>query len=327
MRVVRPNEDRVRPARERVSFEVVKMAALRGAWALLSAASFVTACGGESTVSAPPTGSGGAGTVATGGTSGAVGSGGVAQGGTSGSSGATQGGSGGTVATGGAGGAATGGSSGASATTADLTGTWIADVQTKGTESVPVAGTVDANIRIVMRLVLTETASALDVRYDICELTAVSTPDPTALGVTFTPAVIATLTTTVSEPFTPVSVGDAIGLPPLTILSGIDGSGNAVDADADTHPGVTVPGTTWNNTSVNAYVGLTIQTTPSPKLTAPDAMGGTVSFAANGKVFGSDNPLLTSGDISVVPDSTAIPFTAKLLAGDVPCSDVLKALP
>jgi hypothetical protein len=44
-------------------------------------------------------------------------------------------------------------------------------------------------------------------------------------------------------------------------------------------------------------------------------------------VFGSDNPLLTSGSINVTPSSTAIPFTAKKLAGDVACTDVLKNFP
>jgi len=251
----------------------------------------------------------------------------VGQGGSVGAGGSTAPAKGGTAGTPGAGGSVQGGSGGSGPTGVDLSGTWISDVKTTGTESLPFITTVSANIEFVFRLVLTSAGDTLNVRLDICRLTAVSTPDPTALGVTFTPAVIATMTTTGSEGTPVVNVGDPIPLPAFTMLSGITGSGTAVDADSDSHPGVTVPGTTWNNTSVNAYVGLTIQTSLSPTLSAQDSMSGTASFDCAGKIFGSDNALLTSGDISVAPDSKTIPFTAKRLAGDVPCSDVLKALP
>ena len=44
-------------------------------------------------------------------------------------------------------------------------------------------------------------------------------------------------------------------------------------------------------------------------------------------MFGSDNPLLTMGNINVTPSSTSIPFSAKKLARDVACADVLKNFP
>jgi len=60
-------------------------------------------------------------------------------------------------------------------------------------------------------------------------------------------------------------------------------------------------------------------------LTDASTITGTAAFSSTGMVFGSDNPVLTSGNIDVTPSSTAIPFTATKLAGDVPCSTVLKS--
>jgi len=45
-------------------------------------------------------------------------------------------------------------------------------------------------------------------------------------------------------------------------------------------------------------------------------------------VFGSSNPsLLSSGTISVTPASSAVPFSASKLAGDVSCSSILSQEP
>lgn len=258
------------------------------------------------------------------GSSGATSQGGGGAGGASGSGGATSA-SGG--ATAGNGGTSSTGGTGSSAGGVDLSGTWIADVQTPGTETVPIAGTVNANIRVIVRLFVTEAAGTLNATFDICKLTAVTTPDPTTLSVTFTPAVIATLSASVSESAPVVNVGDSLPIPAVTIRSGITASGTPVDSDADSHPGVTIPGNVGGALPVNAYVGLTIQASLSPQLTAPDSISGTADFTASGIVFGSDNPLLTSGNISVTPQSPNVPFTAKLLPGDVPCADVVSQFP
>jgi len=283
-----------------------------------------------SNASSAPSGEGGA-APSTGGASSGAGAGGAAQGGSAGaggSSGDTQGGSGGLTAPGmgGSGGSAQGGSGGSSSGV-DLSGTWTADVQTVGTLTVPLAGTVNANLRFVIRLVVTGAADTLNATFDICKLTVVTTPDPKTLSVTFTPAVVATLSTSVSESAPVVNVGDAIPIPAITIRSGIDSSGSSIDADADSHPGVTIPANVGGALPLNAYSGLTIQASLSPTLTAPDGISGTATFSAVGKVFGSDNPLLTSGDITVAPQSKDVPFTANRLSGDVPCAEVLKAFP
>jgi hypothetical protein len=58
-------------------------------------------------------------------------------------------------------------------------------------------------------------------------------------------------------------------------------------------------------------------------LTDATTITGTAQFSSTGMVFGSNNPILTSGNINVTPSSNAIPFTATKLAGNVPCSEVL----
>lgn len=286
------------------------------------------ACGGSDASSASggitSTGATSAGAASQGGSAGAGGSGGALQGGT-----------GGVLQTG-SGGAA-GGSGGSSSTTGDasivngavdLSGTWIADVQTAGVLSVPTVGNVNANLGVIVRLVITEAGGALNARFDVCKMTAVTTPDPTTLTVTFTPAVLATLTTSISESAPLVHVGDTVPLPAITILSGITAFGTSVDADADSHPGVTIPGVVAGTWPVNVYVGLTVPFTFSGTLTAADVLSGTLTFSANGTIFGSDSPWLTPGGaIGVSPQPTDVPFTAKLLAGDVPCTDVLSAFP
>lgn len=246
---------------------------------------------------------------------------------------------GGGTSTGGAGGvaggsAASGGSSittedgSAGAGTVDLIGTWIGKVQTPGVLSVPTLGNVTANLGVILRLVITEASGTLNVRFDICKMTVVTTPDPTTpLTVTFTPAVLATMTTSASENTPLVHVGGSVPIPALTILSGITASGSSVDADADSHPGVTLPGVALAQWPVNVYVGLKVPFVLSATLTSADALSGTATFTANGTVFGSDSPWLTSGNIGVAPQPADVPLAARRLTGDVPCADVLTAFP
>ncbi|HEX7477421.1 MAG TPA: hypothetical protein VF331_06420 [Polyangiales bacterium] len=167
----------------------------------------------------------------------------------------------------------------------------------------------------------------LHATYAICDLTSVTTPDPAKLIVTFTPAVIATLTTKFTESVGALHAGDSVPFPKLTILSGVDAAGKTVDSDSDSHPGVTIPASIGGQLSMKGYVGLTVEASLTSKLTGPDTLDGTVSVTANGMIVGSDNPLLTSGTISVVPKTSEIPFSAARLAGDVPCSEVLKHFP
>ena len=280
-------------------------------------------------------GAAGAGGAAAGGApeaGGAAGAGGAVTGGAAGAGGAATGGAPEAGGAAGAGGAATGGApetGGAPATGGggpggvDLSGTWISHVTTAGTITAPVVGTTAANIDIVLRLVVTQTATTLDGTLQICRLNPVTTPNASSLVVTFTPAVLATLQTTVSEPAFTAMIGQPVPLPPVTILTGQNAAGMSVDSDMDGNPGVTIPSNVGGIIQLNAFTGLTINTSLTSTLTNATTITGTASFASTGVVFGSDNPILTSGNINVTPSSNAIPFTATKLAGNVPCSEVL----
>src|SRR5262249_20742477 len=158
---------------------------------------------------------------------------------------------------------------------------------------------------------------------EICRLNPVTTPNASSLVVTFSPTVLATLKATVSEPAFTAMVGQPVPLPMVTILSGEDASGNSVDSDMDGNPGVTIPSNVGGIIMLNAFTGLKLTTTLNGTLSDPMTISGNASFTSTGTVFGSDNPILTSGNINVTPASMSIPFTSTKLAGDVPCSQVL----
>ena len=276
------------------------------------------ACGG--TGGTAPGGAGGAAAGAGGAAAGAggaaAGAGGAAAGGAPAAGGATATGgapeAGGTTSTGGA---APGG--------VDLNGTWISRVQTSGTITAPVVGSTAANIDIVLRLLVQQSGNTLNGTTQICRLNTVTTPNASSLVVTFTPAVLATLVTTVSEPAFNAMIGQPVPLPAVTILTGQDASGNSVDSDMDGNPGVTIPSNVGGILALNAFTGLRINTSLTSTLSDATTITGTASFSSTGTVFGSDNPILTSGNINVTPSSNAVPFTATKLAGDVGCAEVL----
>jgi hypothetical protein len=207
----------------------------------------------------------------------------------------------------------------------DLTGTWISEVKAAGTISAPLINPPAAvNIDLVIRMSLTKAGGQLKGTFQICKLTTTSTPDPTTLAVTFTPAVIATLQTTFSETDFTAMVGAAVPTPTIEILSGEDAKGNAVNSDGDKNPGDTLSTSIAGGLiAFDAYVGLDIKTTLNSTLTNATTITGTTSFTTSGKVFGSNPPYVTSGTITVAPNSTSIPFTATKLAGDVLCPTVL----
>jgi hypothetical protein len=122
-------------------------------------------------------------------------------------------------------------------------------------------------------------------------------------------------------------IGQPVPLPAVKILTGIDAAGNYVDSDMDGNPGVTIPSNVGGILQLNAFTGLTINTSLTSTLTDAMTITGTTQFSSTGIVFGSNNPILTSGNIDVTPSSNAIPFTATKLTGNVPCSDVLTHFP
>ena len=308
-----------------------------------------TSTGGVGTGGTPETGgatsSGGTtatgGATSAGGTAGCGGTGGsTSTGGSTATGGSTS--AGGSTATGGStstgGSTATGGSTSAGGSTAtggstggggiDLTGTWVSHVNAPGTLTAPVVGTTNANIDIVLRLSVSGApGGALSGTLQICRLNPVTTPNASSLVVQFTPAVLATLQTSISEPAFTAMVGQPVPLPDSTILTGVNAGGTQVDSDMDGNPGVTIPSNVGGILMLNAYTGLTIKTSLKATLTNASTITGTASFSSTGTVFGSDNPILTSGNINVTPSSSAIPFTAAKLAGDVPCSSVVSMFP
>jgi hypothetical protein len=289
--------------------------------------------GGTATGGAGGTNTGGTGGTATGGAGGTNtgGSGGTATGGaggtnTGGAGGKATGGAGGTN-TGGSGGAATGGAGGGGNTGVDLTGTWISELKgVPGTISAPIVNSTDANIDLVIALQLSKSAGKLNGTFNICRLNVVTTPDPNSLKTTFGAAVIATMVTTMSENDFTAMVGSAVPVPNLEIFSGETSGGTQVDADNDTHPGVTIPSNIGGVIAISAYVGLDIKVALKSTLTDPNTITGTTSFTTVGKIFGSSNTLLLnsmSGNINVTPTASAIPYTATKLAGAVDCAQVL----
>jgi hypothetical protein len=200
-------------------------------------------------------------------------------------------------------------------------------VQTSGTLSAPVVGSTAANIDIVLRLAISNSGGTQTGKIEICQLATTTTPNAQSLVVTFTPAVLATLNATATQPTPTVNVGGPVPVPPFTILSGINASNAQVDADGDGNPGVTIPANIGGLIQVDAYTGLTIDIGLTATLQNASTITGTTAFATDGLVFGSSNPaLLSSGTISVTPSSNAVPFSASKLAGDVPCSQVLSQL-
>src|SRR5262249_45018788 len=172
-----------------------------------------------------------------------------------------------------------------------------------------------------------QTASTLDGMLQICRLNPVTTPNASSLVVTFTPAVLATLQATVSEPIFTAMIGQPVPLPAVTILTGINAAGMSADSDMDGNHGVAIPSNVGGILAINAFTGLTINTSLTSTLTDAMTITGTAQFSSTGVVFGSDNPILMSGNINVTPSSNAIPFTATKLSGNVSCTDVLTRFP
>jgi hypothetical protein len=211
-------------------------------------------------------------------------------------------------------------------TSEDLSGTWIARVETLATESLPLAGEFDVQLTFALRLHIAQSAGALSATFEICELSTETLPEPEALRVSFPPALIATLRAETTSSVSAIRTGDALPTLELTIRSGIDAADKPLDSDADSHPGVTVPANVGGSLMIRVYAGLTLEASIASRLSADGKLAGTADFSVSGEVFGSDNASLTEGMLSVAPKSEAVSLSATRLAGDVPCSEVLSKL-
>ncbi|MFW6067480.1 MAG: DUF4215 domain-containing protein [Myxococcota bacterium] len=206
-----------------------------------------------------------------------------------------------------------------------IPGTWISQVQTTGEMEVPIVGSVDAEIELVIRLYVEENEGNFDTTLDICDLQTTSTPDPTTLEVTYTQEALDALSETISVPAFTVDVGDPVPFPDFTILAGQDEEGNPVDADGDGNPGVTLPSSVASGLIVtDAYVGLTLETSLDGVVDAEDTITGSTDFSTQGEVFGdSAGALPVGGSINVVPADSPVDFSSTRLDGNVPCSEVV----
>jgi hypothetical protein len=208
----------------------------------------------------------------------------------------------------------------------DLSGTWITKIETLATETVPLVGEIDVQLEFSIRFAVTHTAGKLRADFEICALSTETQPEPELLIVSFPPALIATLRTSVNADLPALRTGDVVPLPALTIRSGFGAGTQPADSDADSHPGVTVPANLGGILPIEVYTGLTVQASITGRLTTANEITGSATFSVTGSVFGSDTPLLSEGTLSVAPKSGAVPLTVKRLAGDVPCSEVLNRL-
>jgi hypothetical protein len=214
-----------------------------------------------------------------------------------------------------------------------LAGTWYGTVSADGAGYFPNFSPLGLKVGIstTFRWVVTESSGNLVEQLELCNLSLRSTTDPNALVTTFNTAALATMVGTASIPtFTP-TVGGPVTIPPITIQTGsnIPCNGSCVaadfiDSDHDSNPGTSISANIGGSLSLVAYSSLTIPTTMTDAvLTDANTIDGWWGFSAKGQILKTTFALYPGGPISVTPYDAASPFTAKKLAGNVPCSTVL----
>ncbi|HEY6555948.1 MAG TPA: hypothetical protein VI072_01690 [Polyangiaceae bacterium] len=190
------------------------------------------------------------------------------------------------------------------------------------------------SIDTTFRLVVTESGGNLVQQLELCDLKLRSVTDPNALVTTFGQPALATMVGSASIPTYTPTVGGPVTVPPITIQTGSNvpctgscGFSSFVDSDHDSNPGISISATIGGVLPLVAYSALTIPTTvTSATLTDENTIDGSWGFSANGQVWATSSVLYPGGPISVTPDLATSPFTAKKLAGNVPCSTI-NALP
>ncbi len=241
----------------------------------------------------------------------------------------------------------------ATCTGPDLSGTWITRVTTTGTITAPspVGTLTGATIDVVQRMVISNdlTACTTTAQFEICSLSTTAT-SPIPFSVTYTPAVLASLSGSASEAGVCYQVGQTVAFPSFTINSGWGGPpppttntcpappstltypypagtlpttcSGAIDSDGDGVYGITLPTTIFGALNLDAFAGLTMSISlANMVLTNATTNIGTTSFPTVGYIFGSTAG--ATGALNVVPDSSAVPVTAIKLTGNVPCATVL----
>lgn len=217
----------------------------------------------------------------------------------------------------------------------DITGTWATKLVTSGQMTIPAIGSTAANVEAVIRLNISESGGNFVHKLEICKLATPTTPDPNALVVSYSPAMLATMVATASVPVYTPTVGGPVTVPQFVIQTGSNKvcSGSCVasdfvDSDGDGQPGVTLPAVLGGLITVDAYGALTTTINlSSATLQDAETIAGDAAFSTHGQVLRTNNPIVPGGPIQVQPSTPTTAISAKRLAGDVPCSTIVGMFP
>lgn len=203
----------------------------------------------------------------------------------------------------------------------DLTGTWGSRVRTKAKITAPIIGASDAPVDLGIKLLVKRAGGQITADVQICSLVS----DSSSLKIDYT-KMLPFMKQTVSAPDFAAGAGAKVPLPPLVFRVGLSKAGAAVDVDNDMHPGGALPIVALGIIPIQTYTGISLSISMDATVRSKDLIDGTAKFAGTGKIFGSNSPLLTGGDLTVEQTLNPTPFAAKHFAGDVPCTELVKQL-
>ncbi len=217
----------------------------------------------------------------------------------------------------------------------DITGTWVAKLITVGFITTPLFPLAPAgvNIEAVVRMNISQSGGNFVHKLEICKLATTSAPED-ALKITYSPALLATMSATVAIPTYNPTIGGPITVPSFVLQTGSNkvcsgdcGPSDFVDSDRDGKPGVTLPVLVGGALELEAYGALTtIINLSRATLEDAETIAGAAAFSTEGQILHTNNPIAPGGPLTVDPTPlTAV--TAKRLAGDVPCSTVAGMFP
>lgn len=203
----------------------------------------------------------------------------------------------------------------------DLTGTWGSRVRTNAKITAPVIGASDAPVDLAIKLLVKRTGGQISADVQICSLVS----DSPSLKIDYS-KMLPFMKQTVSAPDFEATAGSKVPLPPLVFRVGLSEGGGAVDVDGDTRPGGLLPIVALGLIPIQTYAGISLSISMDATVRSIDLIDGTAKFAGTGKIFGSNSPLLTGGELAVEQTLNPTPFAAKHFAGDVSCAELLKKL-
>jgi hypothetical protein len=207
----------------------------------------------------------------------------------------------------------------------DPVGVWWTEVETVGSEVLPILDKLDGTkIRFVMRVQVSGASPNHTVEFKFCQLQTEWTDpmDPnnvTTIG--FRPDTVASFSESVQVDLGGLPPGSKVPLPSLTFRGGTDESGKEKDEDGDGNPAVTAWVRTLLGIEIEVYETIAIRA--NLDLTAPDSdtLTGTLDFGADAMIVSSNNVIIAAGTaVTITPDSKAVPITAKRLPGGGDCS-------